>query len=464
MKDECGVAGVFGTRDASKLVYLSLLALQHRGQEGCGIVSIDRADGWRVNERRRFGLVADQFSQSGLEKLVGDISIGHVRYSTKGGRLINNIQPFILNNSRSGPFAIAQNGNITNAELLRKSLEESGSVFSSTTDSEVILHLIARHIGYPDIELLKRACADMSGAFSMVVLTPRGMMGVRDPFGFRPLVLGKGDGFWILASESCAFDLVGAKYIREIEPGEIVSITQEGIMSDSLIQKVSPKFCSFESIYFSRVDSRVGDSTVYTVRKKLGEELAREQPADADLVIAVPDSSVPMALGFSQQSKIPLELGLARNHYVGRTFIEPDQEIRDFGVRIKLNPVFGLLQDKRVAVVDDSLVRGTTSRKIVKLLRDSGACEVHMRIASPPVRHSCFYGISTPHRSQLIAAIESVENISDIIGVDTLGYLSMDGLMRVLDDLGSVKHCYACFTGDYPEVVPENTRSVQVRS
>ena len=451
-KDECGVMGVLGDDEASRLVYLGLYALQHRGQEACGIVTIDDdKQGKVLRSHKQFGLVSDGFNKDILSRLTGRLGVGHVRYSTTGGNLVQNIQPIVYQSSENGSIVLAHNGNLTNAESIRKDLEASGSIFTSTSDTEVISHLIAKSKKSAVKEKLISALQQVKGGYSLVVAAEDTLYAVRDPYGLRPLVLGKKGSTWIVASESCALDLIDARLVREIKPGEFL-ILKEGQeeAAEFPFEKKPEAFCSFEPIYFSRPDSTQNGSAVYVQRKRMGEILAKEYPTEADVVVAIPDSGVPMAIGYSQATGIPLELGLIRNHYVGRTFIEPSQAIRDFGVKLKLNAIEGVLKGKRVVVIDDSIVRGTTSTKIVRMLREAGAKEIHFRVGSPPITHSCFYGVDTPDRKKLLAAQITVDKIRDLLGADSLGYLSKAGLKEALSDK-SQGYCMACFTGSYPE-------------
>ncbi len=449
LRDECGVIAFYNMPEASNLAYYGLFALQHRGQESAGIVSMESETG-KTYTYRHMGMVTEVFTKNILRRLPGDMAIGHVRYSTHGASAARNIQPLVVE-YEWGTFAVAHNGNLVNADRLRKQLQKDGAIFHTTVDTEVLLHLIAMD----DSELIEAKIVNsidkLQGAFSMVMLTPQYLVAARDTRGFRPLVLGKlGDGY-VVASETCAFDLIDATYIRDIEPGEVLFIGKEGIFSKYLSGRGEKASCVFELIYFARPDSVIYDGvSVYEIRKKLGEKLAEEQYVEADLVIPVPDSGVPAAIGYSQRSGIPFEMGLIRNHYIGRTFIQPLQSQRDLGVKLKLNPVKGLLRDKRVVVIDDSIVRGTTSKKIIRMLREAGAKEIHLRISSPPVTHPCYYGIDTPAQKELIASQKSssIEEIRKDLEADTLGYLSIDGLREVVGS--SDNFCYACFTGDYP--------------
>jgi amidophosphoribosyltransferase len=450
LHEECGVFGVFGHPDAAALTALGLHALQHRGQEAGGIVSFDGA----FHSERHVGLVGDTFTRrSVMDQLTGDRAIGHVRYATHGGTGARNIQPLFAEFSGGG-FAIAHNGNLTNAVALQSQLQKRGSIFQSTSDTEVILHLVATSAKPLLIDRVIDALRRVEGAYSLVCLSTKKMIGVRDPLGVRPLILGDLDGAPILASETCALDIIGARFVRDIKPGEMIIVTPEGIESTFPFQQERPRFCVFEYVYFARPDSSVEGRGVYEVRKRIGAELAREQPAGADLVVPVPDSGTPAAIGFAEAAGLHFDFGIIRNHYVGRTFIEPSDAIRHMGVRLKHNANRDVLAGKRVVLVDDSIVRGTTSKKIVKMIRDAGASEVHMRIASPPTMHSCFYGVDTPEESQLIAHRMSIADIAAYIEVDSLGFLSIDGLYRAVGEAKrnaeAPQFCDACFTGAYP--------------
>lgn len=452
-KDECGIFGIFGPEgtDAAAHTALGLHALQHRGQEAAGIISYDDK---HFNTHRALGLVGDNFSsQSVIEPLKGNRAIGHVRYSTTGDTVLRNVQPLFAD-FEFGGLAIAHNGNLTNAYTMRKSLVRRGCIFQSTSDTENIIHLIATSLYSTVVDRITDALRQMEGAYSLVALTRKKLIGVRDPRGVRPLVLGKLGDAHILASETCALDILGAEFIRDIEPGEIVVIDENGINSIKPFAKASHRFCIFEYIYFARPDSIVDGHCVYDVRKSIGKELARESHVDADLIVPVPDSGVPAALGYAQESGIPFELGIIRNHYVGRTFIEPTDQIRHLGVRLKHNANIAKIKGKRVVLVDDSIVRGTTSLKIVEMIRAAGASEVHMRISSPPTTHSCFYGIDTPSQEKLLAAQKDLDEIAAHIKVDSLAYISLDGLYRAVKlerrDPENPAYCDACFTGDYP--------------
>jgi amidophosphoribosyltransferase len=449
-RDECAVFGIWNHPEASRMTYLGLYALQHRGQEASGIVSLYEN---QHLEHKGFGLVADVFQETDLDRLKGLAAIGHNRYSTTGENERFNIQPLkaVLYN---GPVSLAHNGNIVNSAKLRRELQSKGSIFQGTNDTEILLHLVSRNQSNDLIECLKAELPKLEGAYSMVMLSRETMIGMRDPHGFRPLVLGKlkheTGTAWALASETCAFDLIGAEFVREIAPGEIFWCDNNGAYTATFKEPTVKRPCVFEYVYFARPDSRVFGRSVYQVRKELGRQLARENPVDADIVIPVPDSGVPAALGYSEQSGLPFELGIIRNHYVGRTFIEPKQNIRNFGVKIKLNPQWEILKDKRVIVVDDSIVRGTTSKKIVGLIRQFGAKEVHMRIAAPPTVSPCYYGVDTPQKTELIAANQSLEEIRQFIGADSLAYVSNDGLIQAAQSETEKTFCSACFGGQYP--------------
>jgi amidophosphoribosyltransferase len=450
--DECGIFGIFGHPEAANLTYLGLYALQHRGQEGAGIVS---SDGKTLRIEKGIGLVSDIFSEDRIRKLTGPAAIGHNRYSTTGAsHLVENVQPLLINYAL-GSLAVAHNGNLTNYGVIKDELEAYGSIFHTTIDSELIVHLIALSKTSTLMARVVDALSHIQGAYSLLILTENEMIGVRDPHGFRPLCLGILDGAYVLSSETCALDLIEAQYIRDVEPGEIVVINKDGIKSYKPFPEARQACCVFEYIYFSRPDSYIFGENVNFLRKMMGRMLASENPVEADIVVPVPDSGMPHAIGFSEASGIPFDVGLIRNHYVGRTFIEPRSSIRHFGVKIKLNPVRKLLEGKRVVLVDDSIVRGTTSRKLVKMVRKAGAKEVHMRISSPPTTHPCFYGIDTPTRQELIASSHSVEEIRRYLTADSLGYLSLEGLLKVIpDSMG--KFCSACFDGDYPVPFPED--------
>ncbi len=451
-KEECAVFGIWNHPEASRMAYLGLYALQHRGQEAAGIVSL--FEGQHLLHKGH-GLVADVFDEEVIDTLKGRAAIGHNRYSTTGANEKYNIQP-LKANLYNGPISLAHNGNIINSKPLRDNLKRRGSIFQGTNDTEIFLHLIARNEKSDILECLKEELPKLEGAFSMVMVTDKMMVAARDPLGFRPLVLGeilvKGGKAKVLASETCAFDLIGAKYVREIEPGEVYWCNDQEEGSFFLPNATDKRAqCVFEHVYFARPDSKVFDQSVYETRKKLGAHLAKEDAGiEADLVIPVPDSGVPAALGYAQESGIPFELGIIRNHYVGRTFIEPKQSIRNFGVKVKLNPQEAILKNKKIIVIDDSLVRGTTSQKIINLVRAFGAKEVHMRIAAPPTIGPCYYGVDTPTKDQLIACSHSVDDIRQYIGADSLKYVSIEGLLTAAGGKNPEHYCAACFTDQYP--------------
>ncbi len=448
LHEECGVFGIFGHADAANLTYLGLYALQHRGQESAGIVS---SDGKRLYGEKAMGLVADIFTEDRIKRLPGHIAIGHNRYSTTGESAALNIQPILVNFALGG-LAVAHNGNLVNAGILKDELEAYGSIFVMTTDTEVIVHLIAQSRAATLHERIVDALGHVQGSYSLLIITEEELIAVRDPNGFRPLSLAELDGAYVVASETCAFDLIEATYIRDIAPGEMVVINSKGIHSSFPFRPAEPSHCIFEFIYFARPDSMVFGQNVYTIRKNFGRQLARETGIEADVVIPVPDSGVPAALGYAEEAGLPFDTGLIRNHYVGRTFIEPRQSIRHFGVKIKLNPVRDALRGKRVVVVDDSIVRGTTSKKIIKMIRNAGAAEIHMRISSPPTSFPCFYGIDMPTRQELIASTHSIEEIRKYITADSLGYISMEGIQKVVPH--RMNYCAACFDGEYPVPFP----------
>lgn len=451
LRDECGVFGVFGHPEAPKLIYLGLYALQHRGQEGAGMICSENG---ALSAHRGVGLVSDVFKPHKLARVKGDRGIGHVRYSTFGSSNLRNVQPLVVDYAR-GSMAIAHNGNITNASLLREQLEEEGAIFQATTDSEVVLHLISRSRRETFTECLVDALKQLVGSYSVAATDGRVIVAARDPLGFRPLWLGKLDDAWVVASETCALDIIDAEWVRELEPGEVVTISEGGVSTIRPFPPAVPKQCVFEHIYVARPDSFIFGRSVDEVRKNLGRELAKQSPVEADVVMAVPDSSNPAALGYSHESGLPFDMGFIRNHYVGRTFIEPDQGIRDFGVKIKLNPARNAVEGKRIVLVDDSIVRGTTAKKIIKMLRRAGALEVHFRIASPKIISSCFYGIDTPNKHKLIAHNMSVEEIREYLGVDSLAYLEIGALLRATG-CDPEYFCTSCFTSHYPTLVPED--------
>ncbi len=447
--DQCGLFGVFGHPEASHLTYMGLYALQHRGQESAGIAA---GDGGKLRLERGMGLVNDVFDEGVLARLPGDRAIGHVRYSTSGDTVASNAQPYLIECHR-GPIAVGHNGNLVNAALLRQELEAAGSIFQSTSDTEVILHLYARSHRERLEDAIASSLFKVMGAFSLVFLTPEALVAARDPWGFRPLVLGKLNGATIVASETTALDLIGAEYVRVVEPGELIVVDADGVRSLKPFPPEPAAHCIFEHVYFARPDSVVFGRTVLQSRILLGRLLARENPVPGDVVVAVPDSGIGAALGYAQESGIPFEWGLIRNHYVGRTFIAPRQGQRSVGVRIKLNPVRQVIEGRRVVLIDDSIVRGTTSRKIVRMVREAGAREVHLRISSPPTISPCYYGIDTPTKGELIASAHSVEEIRCFIEADSLGYLSHQGLLQAVDDPEGRRHCTACFSGRYPVAV-----------
>jgi amidophosphoribosyltransferase len=461
-KDECGVFGVFGHPDAAALTALGLHALQHRGQEACGIVSFD---GEHFFIKRGLGLVDDNFGSADvIESLKGHTAIGHNRYSTTGESMLRNVQPLYAD-LHFGGFALAHNGNLTNALTLRSDLVKRGAIFQSTSDTEVVLHLVAASKGANVVDKVVDALSQIKGAYSFVICTKKKLIGVRDPFGIRPLALGRLGDSYVLASETCAFDIIGADYIREVAPGEMVVIDKDGLKSLKPFESKPHRFCIFEYIYFARPDSFMENRSVYDMRKHIGVELAKESPVPGgDIVVPVPDSGVPAAIGFAQQSGIPFELGIIRNHYVGRTFIEPTSAIRHLGVKLKHNANGAFIKDKKIILVDDSIVRGTTSKKIVDMMRAAGAREVHMRISSPPTKYSCFYGIDTPRTEELLAHTMSADQICKFIGADSLAYISMDGLYRAMGEAkrnnAAPQFCDACFTGEYAEELVDMTNDL----
>ena len=454
LKDECGVFGIFGHPEAANLTYLGLYALQHRGQESAGIVA---ADGDRMRVSRAMGQVAEAFDEQTLDKLPGHLAIGHTRYSTAGESKIENAQPFLIDCAH-GQIAVAHNGNLVNAGELRDELVRQGSIFQTSSDTEVLLHLYARSKAPSVEEALVESVSQLSGAFSLALLTKNRLIAARDPHGFRPLALGRLEDAWIVCSETCALDLIGATYVRDVEPGELVIVSDGGLRSVRLFPPASLSHCVFEHVYFARPDSYVFGRSVNEVRTELGRMLAREAPAEADVVVPIPDSGVCAAVGFAEQAKLPLRMGLIRNHYVGRTFIQPQQSIRHFSVRVKLNPVRSILEGKRVVLLDDSIVRGTTSRKIVRMVKAAGAREVHLRISCPPTISPCFYGVDTPSKSELIAATHSLEEIRKYVEADSVAYLSLDGLRSAV---GSQQqhYCTSCYTGVYPVAFPRNEQA-----
>jgi amidophosphoribosyltransferase len=443
--DHCGVFGIYGHPEAAKLTYLGLYALQHRGQESAGIAS---SDGAELRFFKSLGLVQETFTPDVLSRLTGTVAIGHTRYSTAGDNVLINAQPLMIDCNK-GRIALGHNGNLTNATEMRRKLEHRGSIFQTTSDTEVIVHLIARSAARNLSGAIADALVQVEGAYSLLLLTRDEMYAIRDPRGFRPLVLGRIDGAWAAASETCAFDLIDAEYVREVEPGEMVRISRAGVESIRFAPEKERQHCVFEHVYFARPDSVVFGRPVNESREQLGRLLAREHPVEADIVTPVPDSGVPAAVGYAAESGIAFRMALIRNHYVGRTFIEPEQAIRDFGVKLKLNPVRRMIEGKRVVLVDDSIVRGTTSRKIVRLVREAGATEVHMRISCPPTISPCYYGVDTPRRDELIAARQSVEEIREFLSADSLGYLSLESLRAAVEDKQG-NFCTSCYTGSYP--------------
>ena len=463
LHEECGVFGIHGLPDAAAHTALGLHALQHRGQEAAGIVTYD---GEQFHNHRALGLVGDNFgSEQVIRWLPGALAIGHNRYSTTGGTVLRNVQPLFAE-FEFGGLAIAHNGNLTNAYGVRKSLVKRGCIFQSTMDTEVIIHLIATSLYSTVVDRMVDALKQVEGAYAIVALTQKALIGVRDPLGIRPLVLGKLGDAYILASESCALDIIGAEFERDVEPGEVVVIDADGPHSIKPFIRTPARFCIFEYIYFSRPDSTVEGKNVYEVRRRIGAELARESPVPVDMVVPVPDSGVPAGLGYAEETGVPFELGIIRNHYVGRTFIEPSDQIRHLGVKLKHNANAAMFKDKRVVLVDDSIVRGTTSLKIVEMVRSAGAREVHLRISSPPTAHSCFYGIDTPESSELLASGYDVEAMGRHIGVDSLAFISIDGLYRAVSgtprDAETPQFCDACFTGEYPVPLTDRDGGPQI--
>lgn len=452
IRDKCGVFGILGTTRASELTYFGLYSLQHRGQESAGIVSSGNGT---VHIYRGMGEVNEVFAQKRyIDRLKGSIAIGHTRYSTTGASSLTNIQPFLITN-RGKELAVVHNGNLTNSYLLRRDLEKAGAIFQTTSDTEIFLHLASRSRRRGWFNRICDGLCQVNGAYSLLFLTEDSIIAARDPKGFRPLALGKRNGNYVIASETCAFDIIGAKYIRDIEPGEVLEVSAKGLRSVFPQKKVKHAFCIFEYIYFSRPDSIVFGENVDKIRRRLGRQLAKEHPADADIVIAVPDSANTAALGYSEESGIKFEIGLIRNHYVGRTFIDPEQKIRDLDVKIKFNPVKGALKGKRVVVVDDSIVRGTTSKKLIKLIRSSRAKAIHLRISSPPIISPCFFGIDMPTKGELIASSKTVRVIRDYLDVDSLGYLSTEGMLS-MPSLPNSSFCVGCFSGKYALPIEKN--------
>ncbi|HKP38568.1 MAG TPA: amidophosphoribosyltransferase [Pyrinomonadaceae bacterium] len=458
LREECGVFGIYGHSEASRLTYLGLYALQHRGQESCGIVA---SDGRHLVSERAMGHVRESFDQPQLDRLAGQSAIGHVRYSTAGEVSIRECQPFVVT-CQHGQVAVCHNGNLPFAREERKKLELEGAIFSSTSDTEVILHGVARSRTSSVVEAIPEVLRETEGAFSMLFLTPTELIAIRDPRGFRPLALGRLDEAWVIASETCAFDLIDAQYVRDVEPGEMIVINEEGLRSTHPLNPEKHSMCIFEHVYFSRPDSMIFGQSVNLSRHRMGQQLAIEQPADADIVVPVPDSGVPAAIGYSAESGLPFSFGLVRNHYIGRTFIEPKQSIRSFGVRIKLNPVRHLIENKRIVLIDDSIVRGTTSKKIVRMVREAGAKEIHMRISCPPTISPCYYGVDTPNKIELIAANYSLEGIREFIEADSLGYLSLAGMLNATG-LDPEAACVACWNEQYPTRITREAETMHSR-
>ncbi len=457
LREECGVFGIYGHSEASRMTYLGLYALQHRGQESCGIVA---SDGVELRFEREMGHVRDAFNQTHMDRLVGSSAIGHVRYSTAGEVSILEAQPFCVT-CQHGQIAVCHNGNLPFAREERLRLEREGAIFSSTSDTEVVLHGVARS-RLPVREAIPKVLSDTEGAFSMLFLTPNELIAIRDPRGFRPLALGRLGDAWVVASETCAFDLIDAQYVRDVEPGEMIVIDRDGLRSSQALPPQKHSMCLFEHVYFARPDSLIYGKSINESRHKMGRRLAIEQPADADIVVPVPDSGVAAAIGYSAESGLSFRFGLVRNHYVGRTFIEPRQSIRSFGVRIKLNPVRDLINGKRVVLIDDSIVRGTTSKKIVRMVREAGAKEVHVRISCPPTISPCYYGVDTPDKLELIAAQKSIEEIEKYIEADSLGYLSLEGMIEA-SGMSADESCVACWNGKYPTRITREAETMWER-
>ena len=461
MKDYCGVVGIYGHKNASQLAYLALYALQHRGEESAGIVTFD---GKKVYTHKGMGLVGDIFERESLKKLKGPFAVGHVRYSTTGSSTVKNIQPLLINHKK-GFIAVAHNGNLTNSVELRNELEDAGSILQTTMDSELIVHFLARDHKNNYTEKILPIISRLDGAYSFVLMVNDSIYAIRDPYGFRPLCIGKLDGAYVVASETCALDMVQASYVRDVEPGEVVILDKRGLTSLKSPETKRHAFCIFEYIYFSRPDSNIFTKSVYLTRKNLGRALAKEHPVQADMVMPVPDSGTCAALGFAEESRIPLEMAFVRNHYIGRTFIQPSQLIRDFKVKVKLNPVKDVLLGHRIVIVEDSIVRGTTSKGRVRALRQAGASEIHMRVSCPPLISPCFYGIDFPTKKELIASNHTIEEIRQFIGLDSLKYLSLDGMLDSMM-LPRDEFCTACFTGDYPTKIcrPPSKKALEKRS
>lgn len=461
MKEYCGVVGIHGHKDAARLAYLALYALQHRGEESCGIVSYDYK---KVHIHKGMGLVGTVFTEENLKKLKGPVAVGHVRYSTTGSSIAKNVQPLLINHKK-GFIAVAHNGNLTNSVALRNELEDSGSILQTTMDSELIVHFLVRDQLNNYRQKIVPILSKMEGAYSFVLLLNDAIYATRDPYGFRPLCIGKIDNAYVVASETCALDMIGATYVRDVEPGEVVIIDKNGLTSLKQPPSARHSFCIFEYIYFARPDSNIFTKSVYLARKSLGRALAKEYPTAADCVMPIPDSGNYAALGYSEASGIPLEMAYVRNHYIGRTFIQPSQLIRDFKVKVKLNPIKDVLKGKRIVVVEDSIVRGTTSRSRVRSLREAGAAEIHMRVSCPPLVSPCFYGIDFPTKKELIASNHSIEEIKEFIGVDSLKYLSLEGMLNSMM-LPKEEFCTACFTGKYPTTIckPPSKKALEKRA
>ena len=458
LREECGVFGIYGHSEAARMTYLGLYALQHRGQESCGMVA---SNGVQLISERAMGHVRESFDQAHLDRLAGHAAVGHVRYSTAGEVSIRECQPFSVT-CQHGQIAVCHNGNLPFASEERKRLEREGAIFSSTSDTEVVLHGVARSRAASVPEAIPEVLRDTEGAFSMLFLTPKELIAIRDSRGFRPLALGRLNDAWVIASETCAFDLIDAKYVRDIEPGEMIVVNEDGLRSSHPLPAQKHSMCIFEHVYFSRPDSIIFGQSVNRSRHRMGQRLAIEQPADADIVVPVPDSGVPASIGYSAESGLPFRFGLVRNHYIGRTFIEPKQSIRSFGVRIKLNPVRHLIEGKRIVLIDDSIVRGTTSKKIVRMVREAGAKEIHVRISCPPTISPCYYGVDTPNKSELIAANKSIEEIRAFIEADSLGYLSLEG-MQEATGLSADESCVACWSERYPTRITKEAETLHSR-
>ncbi len=457
-REECGVFGIYGHPEAARMTYLGLYALQHRGQESCGLVA---SDGRELHSELAMGYVSDVFDQTHLDRLHGESAIGHVRYSTAGAVSIREAQPFLVT-CQHGQIAVCHNGNLPFATEQKRKLEGEGAIFSSTSDTEVVLHGVARSRAQSVVEAIPEVLRDTEGAFSMLFLTPTRLIAIRDSRGFRPLALGRLGEAWVIASETCAFDLIDARYVRDVEPGEMIVIDESGLRSSHPLPRQRHAMCIFEHVYFARPDSIIFGHSVNESRHKMGKRLAIEHPADADIVVPVPDSGVAAAIGYSAQSRINFRFGLVRNHYVGRTFIEPRQSIRSFGVRIKLNPVRHLIEGKRIVLIDDSIVRGTTSKKLVRMIREAGAREIHMRISCPPTISPCYYGVDTPNKGELIAANMSVEEIREFIGADSLGYLSLEGMLAATG-ISPEEACVACWNEKYPTRITREAEIMRER-